>query len=424
MRVIVGKHNIQIERETINEKELNITYCTFEFDEDIDNSYNKFAYFTKGSSSYKMLITDDRCDIPTEITNTPGKIELGVSYYKIENGVTTRYNPSSAYFYVIDGSIKSNTKNGLYITTPSELEQFENEFRDFIKEANIDIDVNKSGKVATVTTTNANGEHHSVEIYDGADGEQGPQGIQGIQGPQGEQGVPGKDGVDGKDGKDGIDGKDGTNGTDGVDGYSPSARVDKVDNTATITIIDKNGTTTASISDGTNGTNGQDGYTPVKGVDYFTQEDIASLNIPSDLNDLTNNAGYIKGLVQLTYGTSTWNDFQAAYNDNKIVYCAIDGRRAFMAYVSNNNVEFQYYRSLSSPSASSQVDEVYVYKLTNANVWSTTTRNASNTITAGTGLTRTYTANTRTVDLSVDTTTIATKQYVDNAITGALTSNY
>ena len=400
MRVIVGKHNIQIKRETINEKELNITYCTFEFDEDIDSSYNKFAYFTKGSSSYKMLITDDRCDIPTEVTNTPGKIELGVSYYKIENGVTTRYNPSSAYFYVIDGSIKSNTKNGLYITTPSELEQFENEFRDFIKEANIDIDVSKSGKVATVTTTNANGKHHSVEIYDGVDGEQG---------------VPGKDGEQGPAGKDG---------TDGVEGYSPSARVDKVDNTATITITDKNGTTTASISDGTNGTNGQDGYTPVKGVDYFTQEDIASLNIPSDLNDLTNNAGYIKGLVQLTYGSSTWNDFQAAYNANKIVYCAVDGRRAFMAYVSNNNVEFQYYRSLSSPSASSQVDEVYVYKLTNANVWSTTTRNASNTITVGTGLTRTYTTNTRTVDLSVDTTTIATKQYVDNAIGTALNDNY
>jgi len=409
MRVIVGKHNIQIERETINEKELNITYCTFEFDEDIDDSYNKFAYFTKGSSSYKMLITDDRCDIPTEITNTPGKIELGVSYYKIENGVTTRYNPSSAYFYVIDGSIKSNTKNGLYITTPSELEQFENEFRDFIKEANIDIDVSKSGKVATVTATNANGEHHSVEIYDGTDGEQGPQGIQGIQGPEGPAGK---------------DGKDGTNGQNGQDGYSPSASVSKVDNTATITIIDKNGTTTASISDGTNGTNGQDGYTPVKGVDYFTQEDIASLNIPSDLNDLTNNAGYIKGLVQLTYGSSTWNDFQTAYNANKIVYCAVDGRRAFMAYVGSNNVEFQYYRSLSSPSASSQVDEVYVYKLTNANVWSTTTRNASNTITVGTGLTRTYTTNTRTVDLSVDTTTIATKQYVDNAIGTALNDNY
>ncbi len=34
-------------------------------------------------------------------------------------------------------------------------------------------------------------------------------------------------------------------------------------------------------ADGKDGTNGKDGYTPQKGVDYFTEEDIAELNIPS-----------------------------------------------------------------------------------------------------------------------------------------------
>ncbi len=34
-------------------------------------------------------------------------------------------------------------------------------------------------------------------------------------------------------------------------------------------------------TDGKDGTNGKDGYTPQKGVDYFTEDDIASLNIPS-----------------------------------------------------------------------------------------------------------------------------------------------
>ena len=34
-------------------------------------------------------------------------------------------------------------------------------------------------------------------------------------------------------------------------------------------------------ADGKDGTNGTDGYTPQKGVDYFTPDDIASLNIPS-----------------------------------------------------------------------------------------------------------------------------------------------
>ena len=62
--------------------------------------------------------------------------------------------------------------------------------------------------------------------------------------------------------------KDGTNGQPGEDGYSPSASVSKSGNTATISITDKNGTTTAQISDGTPGTpgspgnDGDDGITP------------------------------------------------------------------------------------------------------------------------------------------------------------------
>ena len=51
-------------------------------------------------------------------------------------------------------------------------------------------------------------------------------------------------------------------GTAGADGYSPTAAVSKSGGTATITITDKNGTTTASVTDGTNGTNGTDGITP------------------------------------------------------------------------------------------------------------------------------------------------------------------
>ena len=48
-------------------------------------------------------------------------------------------------------------------------------------------------------------------------------------------------------------GKDGTNGTDGT---SPSASVSKTGKVATITITDKNGTTSAQVEDGTDGTDG------------------------------------------------------------------------------------------------------------------------------------------------------------------------
>jgi len=57
---------------------------------------------------------------------------------------------------------------------------------------------------------------------------------------------------------DGQDGKDGKDGKNGVDGFSPIANVEKVGKTATITITDKIGTTTASISDGEDGEVPQD----------------------------------------------------------------------------------------------------------------------------------------------------------------------
>ena len=56
----------------------------------------------------------------------------------------------------------------------------------------------------------------------------------------------------------------------GEDGYSPTATVVKENTTATITITDKNGTTTASISDGTDGRDGVDGQDGTDGVDGFS----------------------------------------------------------------------------------------------------------------------------------------------------------
>lgn len=54
-------------------------------------------------------------------------------------------------------------------------------------------------------------------------------------------------------------GDKGEQGVPGSDGYSPTASVSKSGDTATITITDKNGTTTASVSDGVDGT---DGFSP------------------------------------------------------------------------------------------------------------------------------------------------------------------
>ena len=106
----------------------------------------------------------------------------------------------------------------------------------------------------------------------------------------------------------------------------------------------------------------------------------------------------------LSYGKSTWDDFITAYNTNTIVYCRASSnanpatgsqtRMAFMAYVNNatnpTEVEFQYYRSVSSHTDSQQGDQVYVYKLNKSSGWSVIVRSAFSKVVAGTGLTSSY----------------------------------
>ena len=118
-----------------------------------------------------------------------------------------------------------------------------------------------------------------------------------------------------------------------------------------------------------------------------------------------------KPMVILSYGNSTWAEFESAYNSNVIVYCRASSnsnpatgsqtRMAFMAYVNNattpTEVEFQYYRSVSSHTASQQGDQVFVYKLTKTGGWTVTTREASVKVIAGTNITGTYSSGTMTI---------------------------
>ena len=77
-----------------------------------------------------------------------------------------------------------------------------------------------------------------------------------------------------------------------------------------------------------------------------------------------------------------------------------------MAYVNNatnpTEVELQYYRSVSSHSASQQGDQVFIYKLTSGGTWSVTTREASSKIATSTGLTSSYSNGTLTLSSTVD----------------------
>lgn len=121
-----------------------------------------------------------------------------------------------------------------------------------------------------------------------------------------------------------------------------------------------------------------------------------------------------ENMVILSYGNSTWNDFISAYNTNRVVYCRASSnsnpatgsqtRLAFMAYVNNattpTEVEFQYYRSVSSHSASQQGDQVYVYKINSSGTWSVTTREAYSKIAVTSPISSSYSSGTITLSLA------------------------
>lgn len=109
-------------------------------------------------------------------------------------------------------------------------------------------------------------------------------------------------------------------------------------------------------------------------------------------------------MVILRYGISTWQDFMNAYQNNCVVYCRASSnsnpatgsqtRLAFMAYVTDmtnpTNVEFQYYRSMNKHTDAQQGNQVYVYKLTNANKWTVTVRNTFSKVIAGDNITSSF----------------------------------
>ena len=171
--------------------------------------------------------------------------------------------------------------------------------------------------------------------------------------------------------------------------------------------------------------------TTLDGTTYDLKDAYARQQIPTKVSDLTNDSGFIaapsanadeviayngttwvadKRMVILSYGSSTWTDFINAYNSNAVVYCRASSnsnpasgaqtRMAFMAYVNNanpTNVEFQYYRSVSSHSDSQQGDQLFIYKLDKTAGWSVITRNSFTKIAVGTGLSSSYASQTLTI---------------------------
>lgn len=236
MKIIVGQHKLEIVKEPVNEREIDITKCEFEFDEAITSEYVKEAYFTLEGNTYKQIILNDECDIPSEVLVKKGTVEIGVVAFLVENEEEIkRYNPSPAYFNTWIGSLKDNAENSEPVT-PTDKEQMEQALQDGLNSIddklgevddkmlvvdgkiedidtaitqtnNLNIDVNKVDKTTQVDLTKKDGTTKTVYINDGTSLQFMWQGtslgiktddmeqyvfvdLQGRIGPQGPQGNP------------------------------------------------------------------------------------------------------------------------------------------------------------------------------------------------------------------------------------------
>ena len=182
MKITVNPHKCSIDRSLVNEKEINVTKCEFEFSNEIPRNYVKEAYFTYNGTTYKQILFNNECDFPPEVLEKKGQVEIGVVAYEVqEEEYIKRFNPSPAYFETWQGSLKDEFENSEEIT-PTDKEQIIGALNDgldridsaienvntAIEEANnLDLDVSKEGKVATVTLTKKDASTKVVNINDG-----------------------------------------------------------------------------------------------------------------------------------------------------------------------------------------------------------------------------------------------------------------
>lgn len=102
--------------------------------------------------------------------------------------------------------------------------------------------------------------------------------------------------------------------------------------------------------------------------------------------------------VILSYGSSTWADFTAAYASNSVIYCkaTVNSNPIFatLSYVDNvsnpTEVRFQYYLNVNTHSASQQGDQVVIYKLWNSGTWGSITKETMVNVDVSTWLSRDY----------------------------------
>ena len=235
------------------------------------NGYVKKALFKNGEKTVGVFLNadktictgEDECFIPHEVIKAP---QFTVSVFGVSGD--SRVTSAEATIKVTE----SGYTKGDFPTNPSptEYEQLLNiaaETKQIAQSVRNDADNgNFKGEKGDTGPQGEKGDKGEAFTYEdftaeqleklmGEKGDTGPQGLQGIQGEKGDKGEQGDQGIQGEKGEKGDKGDAFT-----YEDFTPEQ---------------------LAALKGSKGADGKDGYTPQKGIDYFTAQDIARLNIPS-----------------------------------------------------------------------------------------------------------------------------------------------
>ena len=314
MKFLVKQQKIEaLEREIIASDQIAFVSVKFVFD-GAWKTLHKVVQFTQCEETYNLVLGIDgtTCLLPAELH--PGAVKMSLFGYDAESDTTVRATtvPVTLHIrpsgFVADGDTPIPPTPDLYTQLLKKLDEkaagLQNGKDGFSPK--VRAEQMKSGVVITIV--DADGET-SATLHNGANGEKGTdgksayqiaveQGYQGsesdwlssLKGDKGEKGNtgakgnPGQDGAEGKSayaiavehgyedseekwllslkgekgdpgdrglqGVPGEKGEKGDTGADGKDGFSPIANVVKDGSVITITITDKNGTTTVTLTEG------------------------------------------------------------------------------------------------------------------------------------------------------------------------------
>ena len=302
MKLLVKQQKIEaLEREVLHSDQIAFVSVKFVFD-GAWKTLHKVVQFTQCEETYNLVlgIGGTTCLLPAELH--PGAVKMSLFGYDAESDTTLRATtvPVTLHIrpsgFVADGDTPIPPTLDLYTQLLKKLDEkaagLQNGKDGFSPK--VKAEQMKSGVVITIV--DADGET-SATLHNGANGEKGTDGksayqiaveqgyqgsesdwlssLKGDKGNTGAKGNPGQDGADGKSayaiavehgyedseekwllslkgekGDTGERGEKGDAGVDGKDGFSPIANVVKDGSITTITITDKNGTTTVTLTEG------------------------------------------------------------------------------------------------------------------------------------------------------------------------------